>query len=71
MRRSDDPIRDFYRHDAEEQELLEKCPVCDCCGEPITDETFKKIVYRGKTLRFHDDCIETRYTEDYITREEI
>lgn len=35
---TDDPIRDFYRHDAEQEAKLEKLPVCQSCGEPIQDE---------------------------------
>ena len=39
---TDDPIRDFHRHDAEQEEALEKLPVCECCGKPIQQE---KAVY--------------------------
>jgi formylmethanofuran dehydrogenase subunit E len=35
---TDDPIADFARHDAEQQEELEKLPVCSECGEPIQSE---------------------------------
>lgn len=37
-----DPLDAFYRYDsdqAEAQERFEKtCPICQLCGEPITDE---------------------------------
>lgn len=64
--RGPDPLTDFYRWDIEGREYEEKCPVCDSCGEPITDETYTEIVYKGKILRFCDDCVSTQYTSDYI-----
>lgn len=33
-----DPLKDFDRHDAEEQAWLDKLPICSCCGEPIQSE---------------------------------
>lgn len=35
---TDNPERDFARYDSEQQEQLEKLPVCCECGEPIQDE---------------------------------
>lgn len=35
---TDNPILDFANYDAEQQEQLEKLPVCIECGEPIQDE---------------------------------
>lgn len=40
---TDDPVADFERHDAEQQKLLEKLPVCYCCGEPIQQEKAVKV----------------------------
>ena len=40
---TDDPIRDFERYEAEQEEKLEKLPVCDDCGEPIQDEYYYDI----------------------------
>jgi formylmethanofuran dehydrogenase subunit E len=37
---SDDPIRDFHRWDAHQQEQLNKLPKCDDCGEPIQDDYY-------------------------------
>lgn len=34
---TDDPVADFDRYDAEQQ--LDSLPVCECCGEPIQQET--------------------------------
>lgn len=36
--RTDDPLMDFERHDREQSKWLERCPVCEICGEPIQDE---------------------------------
>lgn len=38
MIRTNDPIADFMRRDAAQQEWLDKRPVCECCGEPIQEE---------------------------------
>lgn len=38
MSYTDDPLADFARYDAEQEEQLEKMPVCECCGEPIQQE---------------------------------
>lgn len=35
---SDDPVRDFDRYDAEQARNARKRPVCECCGDHITDE---------------------------------
>ncbi len=68
--RSGDPLHDFYEHEKEVEDRESRCPICDCCGEPITDETFCKVNMRGKVLCFHWDCTVLRYTEDYITEGE-
>ena len=64
--RSADPIDDFYRDDMEKADYEEKCPICDGCGGRITDRTYYETVYKGKILRFCNDCISTQYTSDYI-----
>lgn len=64
--RSSDPVTDAIRAAAEADAEYEKCPICDCCGDRITDRTFYETVYRGKILRLHDSCIYTQYTSDYI-----
>jgi formylmethanofuran dehydrogenase subunit E len=35
---TDDPVADFERHDAEQQEKLDKLPKCADCGQPIQDD---------------------------------
>ena len=35
---TDDPIRDFEKHDAEQERWLQSRPVCSECGEHIQDE---------------------------------
>ena len=43
---TDDPIRDFDQHDAEQNRWLEKMPVCADCKEHIQDET--AFYYKGE-----------------------
>lgn len=35
---TDDPLHDFYEHDAEEEEWLRKRPICYSCGNHIQDD---------------------------------
>lgn len=64
--RSDDPIADFNRQEANRNAWLKKRPVCCHCGHHIQDENIYDI--EGNLL--HEDCMNERYrkyTEDYIT----
>lgn len=36
--RTDNPVLDAMRYDAERQAELDKLPKCEYCGEPIQDE---------------------------------
>ena len=57
---------DLYEaHEAEEERWLEKRPKCDCCGEPIYEDTFYDI--GGEYLC--SECMNNRYlvcTDNYI-----
>jgi formylmethanofuran dehydrogenase subunit E len=62
-------LPDIYdRHceyEAEEERWLSKRPKCDCCGNPITDDTFYDI--NGEYLC--EECMNDRYlvcTDNYI-----
>lgn len=35
--RTNEPLDDFHRHDARQSAELSRCPICDCCGEPIQE----------------------------------
>lgn len=39
MEITNDPYKDFCRHDAEQQKWLNSRPVCYSCGDPIQDDT--------------------------------
>ncbi len=43
MSYTDDPAADFARRDEEDAEWLESRPVCDFCGEAITDDYYYEI----------------------------
>ena len=62
---TDNPLADFYRHDAKQTEYLERLPVCAECGEPIqTDECYE---INGEIIC--PDCLKENYrhwTENYI-----
>ena len=62
---SDDPERDFLRHDAEKEEELASLPECDICGNPIMEEHFY-LINGDKVCQ---ECLENNYmadTEDYM-----
>ena len=64
---TDDPVADFHRHDAEQQEALEKCPVCCECGDEgyIQDEHY--FLIEGE-IYCYDHMVENfrKDTGDYI-----
>ena len=76
--RTDDPVHDAAQRDLDQAEYEKKCPVCDWCEQPITDETFlQRINHKGRACHYHEDCakewfsdeFKTLYTDDYITGE--
>lgn len=60
-----DPYEDFCRHDWEEAEREKRYPVCDICGERITDEFYYEVF----GYRFHLGCAEFHSTESYVNKE--
>lgn len=66
MYRTDDPLADFHRWDAEQQRELDKLPKCAYCDEPIQDE----YCYDINDELVCNVCMEEHHrkrTEDYIT----
>lgn len=62
--RTDDPIADFLRWDEEQNQQLERLPVCADCGERIQDEHLYLI---NDEVICHD-CLVRYYrksTDDY------
>lgn len=43
---SDNPERDFIEYDAEQDEWLQRRPLCECCNEPIQED--KAIYYNDQ-----------------------
>jgi ribosomal protein L34E len=61
---SDDPIADYNRYEADQEERLDKLPKCDICGEPIQDDYLYDIY--GDI--FCEDCLKDKFrknVEDY------
>ncbi len=62
---TDDPIADFERHERQQQEQLERFPVCCECDKPITDEHYFEI--NGECLC--EGCLNEhhrKWTDDYV-----
>jgi len=59
--RTDDPTRDFERYDAWQAEELKKRPVCEHCGEPITDDHY----YNLFDCRVCPDCLKEYCNENF------
>ena len=65
IHRTDDPLADFARHEAEQEAWLAKRPVCADCDEPIQDDHYFDI--NGEAIC--PDCMEGNYRKeigDYI-----
>jgi len=54
---SDDPLLDFDRHDRQQEEALDKRPVCCYCGEPIQND----ICYEINGEYFCEDCLDMHF----------
>lgn len=61
MVRTDDPVRDYERYDAEQYKLEQKLPICPLCGERIYTERAVKL----DGVYICDDCIED--SKEYIS----
>ena len=59
---SSDPLADVGRREDEEAAFEALCPVCDICGEPITDDYY----YTVGGITFHEDCAEKHSVEDFV-----
>lgn len=63
MYRTDDPIADYERYEADQEAKLDKLPKCDICGEPI-QEDYLYCIYGDI---FCEDCLKEHFrkrTED-------
>lgn len=67
MYMTSDPVADWNRHCEEVENELKFCPVCDYCGEVITDEQFYD--FGGEIIC--EDCMDKykEWTEDYVERQ--
>lgn len=54
---TDDPLSDFDRYGKQQEEWLNSCPVCDCCGEPIQDDFCYEI--NGDLIC--EDCLDMHF----------
>lgn len=50
---TDDPLADFHRYDAEQQNKLNNLPRCSECNEPIQDE----FCYEVNDELICDECM--------------
>ena len=59
---TDDPVRDAERHSATGDEWMESRPVCECCGQYITDEKAYRI---GRDF-YCFDCVYEVEVEEWM-----
>ena len=50
---TNDPIADFHRHDAEQEDRLKDLPECSECGNPIQDEHY----YEFDCYFYCENCV--------------
>lgn len=53
MSRTDDPLKDFERHEAEQEAWLARLPICCECGDPIQQDDAVYINY----AYYCDECL--------------
>lgn len=56
MRRSDDPLRDFALWDDDQEEKLNKRPICYMCGKHVQDDCFFEIEHEIYCEHCINDC---------------
>lgn len=65
-----DPVHDAAQYDLDRAAEEKECPVCDYCGEPITDETYTEIEWGVRLGRYHNECagdfIHIQAVDEYI-----
>lgn len=62
---SDDPVKDFERHDARQRRRLARLPRCSECREPIQDDECYEI--NGELIC--EGCLNENHrkrTDDYV-----
>lgn len=56
MYRTNNPVADFERHDAEQEAMLERLPRCGYCDNPIQDDMAWEVNdewYCDECFRYH------------------
>ena len=69
-----DPDDALALKEADDAAYEKKCPICDYCGNRITDETYLEVMVGLKLRRYHEDCVmvSRQSVSDYIrAREEM
>lgn len=66
MIRSDDPERDYAQWETEQYLYEMACPVCNDCGEHITDEHYWE--FHG--VFYCESCLDNHkyYVDDYVNK---
>ena len=57
---TNNPLRDFERYEAEQEENAQKLPLCEICGERIHDE----YGYCVDGYWYHEECFEKEYKKE-------
>lgn len=64
--RSDNPVADFERYDAEQESRRRELPICSDCGEHIQDEHY----FEFDCYFYCADCVNDNHrksTEDFVS----
>lgn len=60
-----DNLDAFYEHESDQQRMLDRCPICSDCGDPIQEAHLFNV--NGDLFCF--DCAKANFqrdTEDYV-----
>lgn len=58
---TNEPLDDFHRHDAMQSAELSRCPICDCCDEPIQEDYY----FETEEGMFCEECFEEKVVEAF------
>lgn len=65
-----DPDDALARMESDQEAFEKECPICDYCGDAITDGTYTEIEWGVRLGRYHNECagdfIHIQSVDDYI-----
>ena len=58
---TNNPLADFHSYDAQREEALSRCPICQCCKEHIQED----YCYETDMGDYCEECFEEKIVEAF------